>query len=74
MKLFAVYDEMGSGRLVGVFDSESKAVEIQNLNLNYYRIYECNLNEIQKEALEWLPEHLKLNLLDLQKINKPDSL
>lgn len=68
MKLFVVYDEMGSGRLVGVFDTEQKAVEIQSVNLNYYRIVECELNDIQKEALDWLPEQLKLKLINSQKI------
>lgn len=73
MKLFVVYDEMGNGRLVGVFDSENKAIEIQNINLNYYRIVECELNEISKEALEWLTENQRKKVEAIL-INKPDSL
>ena len=54
MTVFVVYDEAGSGRLVGVFESEQDAIEVVTANPNYYRIYECELNKISSEALAWL--------------------
>jgi hypothetical protein len=62
MTVYVVYDEAGSGRIVGVFESETDALEILKVNPNYYRISKCELNKISTEAMAWLGQAQKQQL------------
>ena len=52
-KLYVVYDTLGAGRLLGVFDSEDKARLITDKYPSYYKLQVATINEVNKEALQW---------------------
>ncbi len=53
MKLYVIYDHQGGGRLIGVFDCQERAWEIINIDPHYYKLYECELNSVTREAVQW---------------------
>jgi hypothetical protein len=53
MDLFVVYDTKGAGRLVGVFDTLSKAQSAAEINRGYFRLVQCALNAVNPEILPW---------------------
>lgn len=53
MKLFVVVDTLGAGRVVGVFDSREEADRVLAVEPGYYQAHECDLRQINPEALDW---------------------
>lgn len=54
--VFVVLDTKGAGRVVGVFESESKAAEIVAVNPQYYRLTAIPMNEINPECVRWVQD------------------
>ncbi|MBV8197834.1 MAG: hypothetical protein JO263_06850 [Candidatus Eremiobacteraeota bacterium] len=54
MQVHVVYDLGGAGRLVGVFTDREHAEKIVAVNPAYYRVIDCDLNEVSDSALDWL--------------------
>jgi len=75
--LFVVWDALGDGRAVGVFESEDLVRQILAINPYYYRYYRCKPGQATKTALEWLDEKQRCDLLKLlnqaRTLNKRDS-
>lgn len=63
--LFVVWDALGDGRAVGVFESEDLVRQILAINPFYYRYYRCKPGQATKTALEWLDEKQRADLLQL---------
>jgi len=53
VELFVVVDLMGSGRVVGVFDSERAAARVVGEFGEYYRITRCRINRIDPDVVDW---------------------
>lgn len=51
--VFVVVDTKGAGRVVGVFESEPQASEIQGISPQYYRMTPMRLNEVNPECVRW---------------------
>jgi hypothetical protein len=51
--VFVVYDTMGSGRIVGVFDCEADALRVIGPFGAYHELHRCELNAIDPECLKW---------------------
>ena len=51
--VFVVLDTKGTGRLVGVFESEPQAAEIQAISPQYYRLTPMRLNEVNPDCVRW---------------------
>ena len=54
--LFVVWDALGDGRAVGIFESEDLVRQILAINPFYYRYYRCKPGQATQTALEWLDE------------------
>ncbi len=63
--LFVVWDALGDGRAVGVFESEDLVRQILAINPYYYRYYRCKPGQATRTALEWLDEKQRCDLLQL---------
>ncbi len=64
-ELFVVWDALGDGRAVGIFDSEDLVRQILAINPYYYRYYRCKKGQATGTALEWLDEKQRAELLQL---------
>lgn len=64
-ELFVVWDALGDGRAVGVFESEDLVRQILAINPFYYRYYRCKPGQATQTALEWLDEKQRADLLQL---------
>jgi hypothetical protein len=53
MKLYAVMDTKGDGRLVGVWDSKRIANKIIKHYPAYYKLHTVQLNKINKDVFAW---------------------
>ena len=53
MEHYVVIDTKGSGRLLGVFDTRSRADEVTVLSPLYYRMHTITLNRINPDVLDW---------------------
>lgn len=51
--VFVVVDTKGAGRVVGVFESEPHASEIQAISPQYYRLTPMRLNEVNPDCVRW---------------------
>ena len=51
--VFVVMDTKGSGRIVGVFESEPQATEVQAVSPQYYRLTAVRLNEVNPDCVRW---------------------
>jgi len=75
-KVFVVLDTKGAGRVVGVFDHQSQALEIQAVNPAYYRVFPMRMNEIDPECLRWVQDEqgrAKLQRLSSQMTAIPEE-
>jgi len=63
VKLFAVFDSQGSGRLVGIFDTKEKAERVIRVNPHYYTLHECRLNAVNLSVLCWVQTEMQRNEL-----------
>lgn len=63
--LFVVWDALGDGRAVGIFESEDLVRQILAINPYYYRYYRCKPGQATRTALEWLDEKQRADLLQL---------
>ncbi len=64
-ELFVVWDALGDGRAVGIFESEDLVRQILAINPFYYRYYRCKPGQATQTALEWLDEKQRADLLQL---------
>ncbi|MBU1109420.1 MAG: N-acetyltransferase [Candidatus Riflebacteria bacterium] len=64
-QLFVVWDAIGDGRLVGVFDNELLAREILSVNSHYYRYYRCQFGHPTADAIDWLDQEGKAHLANI---------
>ncbi len=55
-ELLVVWDALGDGRVVGVFDNEKLVKDILAVNPYYYRFYRCVLGQPTPQAIDWLDE------------------
>ena len=53
MKLYAILDTKGDGRLVGVWDSKRIANKLTKQFPAYYKLHIVELNTLNKNALNW---------------------
>jgi hypothetical protein len=53
MKLYAVLDTKGDGRLVGVWDSKSLATKLIKRFPAYYKLHIIELNKLNQNILSW---------------------
>ena len=53
-QLYVIWDALGDGRVVGVFDNEELVRKILAINPYYYRYYICTQGEPTRTALDWL--------------------
>lgn len=53
MKLYAVLDTKGSGRLVGVWDSKRVANILIKRFPAYYKLHIVELNKLNQQILSW---------------------
>jgi hypothetical protein len=53
MKLYAVLDTKGDGRLVGVWDSKKIANKLIKRFPAYYKLHIVELNKINRNILRW---------------------
>jgi hypothetical protein len=53
MKLYAVLDTKGDGRLVGVWNSKSMANKLIKRFPAYYKLHTVELNKLNKNILSW---------------------
>ena len=60
--LFILWDAIGDGRVIGVFENAELAEEIRLINPYYYRYYRCKLNSPTDYGLEWLDEKQRWKL------------
>jgi hypothetical protein len=51
--VYVVMDTKGAGRIVGVFDREAQAEEIQAISPQYYRLLPIHLNEVNPDCVRW---------------------
>lgn len=51
--VYVVMDTKGAGRIVGVFERESQAIEIQAISPQYYRLLPMHLNEVNPDCVRW---------------------
>ncbi|MDD3147284.1 MAG: GNAT family N-acetyltransferase [Candidatus Riflebacteria bacterium] len=51
-----VWDALGDGRVVGVFDNEELVKKILAVNPYYYRFYRCVFGQPTTQAIDWLDE------------------
>jgi hypothetical protein len=51
--VFVVLDTKGAGRIVGVFEREVEAEEVQQISPGYYRLTSLRLNEVNPECVRW---------------------
>lgn len=65
LKLYVLWDEMGGGRIIGVFTKQETAQKIIDLNPHYYRLAECEPDSVTSDALRWMDEETKNNLKEL---------
>jgi len=67
--VFVVWDAIGDGRVVGVFDNEELAQALLSVNPHYYRYYRCRFGQPTDDAVSWLDqtgrEHIN-NIMQLQ--------
>jgi len=67
--VFVVWDAIGDGRVVGVFDNEELARSLLSVNPHYYRYYRCRFGQPTDDAVAWLDqagrEHIN-NIMQLQ--------
>ncbi len=67
--VFVVWDAIGDGRVVGVFDNEELARALLSVNPHYYRYYRCRFGQPTADAVAWLDqagrEHIN-NIMQLQ--------
>ncbi|HNX77335.1 MAG TPA: hypothetical protein PLM07_04460 [Candidatus Rifleibacterium sp.] len=63
--LYVVWDALGDGRVVGIFDNEPLVRKILAVNPFYYRFYKCRPGEPTRLALEWLDEKQRRALLEV---------
>ncbi len=61
-ELYVVWDALGDGRVVGIFDNEELVRQILAINPFYYRFYRCKPGKPTKLALEWLDENQRRQL------------
>jgi hypothetical protein len=54
MKLYAVLDTKGDGRLVGVWDSKRIAHKLISRFPAYYKLHIVELNKINQHILNWI--------------------
>ncbi len=54
--VFVVMDTKGAGRLVGVFENETKAEEILAINPMYYRLTRIGMNEVNPDCVRWVQD------------------
>ncbi len=60
--LYVVWDALGDGRVVGIFDNEELVRQILAVNPFYYRFYRCKPGKPTRLALEWLDENQRRQL------------
>ena len=63
--LYVVWDALGDGRVVGIFDNEPLVRKILAVNPFYYRFYKCSPGKPTRLALEWLDEKQRRALLEV---------
>ena len=51
--VYVVMDTKGAGRIVGVFEREAQAVDIQAISVQYYRLFPMHLNEVNPDCVRW---------------------
>jgi hypothetical protein len=51
--VYIVMDTKGAGRIVGVFEREAQAIEIQAISPQYYRLVPMHLNEVNPDCARW---------------------
>ena len=73
-QLFVVWDALGDGRLVGVFDNEALAREILSVNPLYYRYYRCQFGQPTADAIDWLDQEGKTHLANIMGMARYFSL
>ncbi len=66
-QLYVIWDALGDGRAVGIFDNEELVKKILALNPHYYRSYACIKGELTHTAIEWMHPELRQTLQDLVK-------
>ena len=63
MRLFAVVDTKGAGRLVGIFDDPDRAERIRDIDRGYFRLLRADLNAVNPVAIDWLLSESQRELL-----------
>lgn len=54
-EFWIVLDQMGDGRVVGIFDSAARAERVVGEFSGYYKIHACRLNRIAPDVVHWSP-------------------
>ena len=63
MNVWIVIDTKGSGRIVGAFSSESRALKLTELDRHYFRMSRHRVNRIDARILDWaLSDHQRAQL------------
>jgi len=66
--IFVVWDAIGDGRVVGVFDSEEFARELLSVNPHYYRYYRCHFGQPTPDAISWLDQEARYHLDNIMQL------
>jgi hypothetical protein len=61
--VYVVVDTKGAGRIVGVFDDESRAQAIRQIDTGYFRVIAMEPNAVNPIAIDWLPTQAQRDAL-----------
>lgn len=54
--VFVVLDTKGAGRVVGVFERDAQAQEVQAVSPAYYRVFPLPMNSINPDSVRWVQD------------------
>lgn len=68
--IFVVWDAIGDGRVVGVFDNEDFARAVLAVNPLYSRYYRCQFGQPTADAISWLDQEGKSHLESIMQLQE----